>query len=291
MAKDRFVGRHVGPREYELADMFATIGVETADDLLNQTIPQHIRLDSKLAIDEAITENEFLAKIKMLASKNQIFRTYIGMGYYNTIVPAVILRNILENPAWYTSYTPYQAEISQGRLEAMLNFQTMVNELTALPMANASLLDEATAAAEAMLMAFHVRSRAQQKAGVNKFFVDKCVFPQTLDVLKTRAIPLGIELIIDNYTDIKLDDTYFGVLVQYPNADGEILDYKDFVLQAKEKNQFVTVVADLMSLALITPPGEWGADVVCGSSQRFGLPMGFGGPHAGYFATKEEYKR
>ncbi len=291
MAKDRFVGRHVGPRAYELSEMLNTIGVDNADILIDQTIPKHIRLKADLTIGLPIAENDFLAKIKAIASKNKIFRTYIGMGYYDTNVPAVVLRNVLENPAWYTSYTPYQAEISQGRLEAMLNFQTMVNELSALPMANASLLDEATAAAEAMLMAFHIRSRAQQKAGVNKFFVDKNVFPHTLDVLKTRAVPLGIILEIESYKEAKLDDTYFGVLLQYPNADGEIIDYKDFVTKAKNLKQFVVVVADLLSLALITPPGEWGADVVCGSSQRFGLPMGFGGPHAGYFATKEEYKR
>jgi glycine dehydrogenase len=291
MAKDRFVDRHIGPRATEITEMLQKIGVNSADELINQTIPQHIRLKSELRIDNAISEIEFLAKIKKIASANQIFRTYIGLGYYNNYTPAVIQRNILENPAWYTSYTPYQAEISQGRLEAMLNFQTMVSELTALPMANASLLDEATAVAEAMLMAFHIRSKEQVKAGANKYFVDKNVFPQTIDVLKTRAIPLGIDIVFGHYQEIQLDNSFFGVLVQFPNALGEVSDYKDFVSKAKAVNAFVVVATDLLSLTLLTPPGEWGADVVCGSSQRMGLPMGFGGPHAGFFATREEYKR
>ncbi len=291
MAKDTFVDRHIGPRDYELSEMLQSIGVETADQLIDQTIPAHIRLENELDIVPAIAENELLNKIRAIGFKNKIFRSYIGLGYYNTIMPAVIQRNILENPGWYTSYTPYQAEISQGRLEALLNFQTMVSELTALPMTNASLLDEATAASEAMLMAFHLRSKNQQKNNVMKFFVDTEVFPHTIDVLKTRAIPLGIELDIREYQQSPLNETYFGALIQYPNAKGEIEDYKDFVQKAKEKEIFVVVAADLLSLTILTPPGQWGADAVCGSTQRFGLPMGFGGPHAGFFATKEEYKR
>jgi len=291
MSKDKFVQRHVGPRPDEISEMLKTIGVENIEELINQTIPADILHKEPLPLDKEIAEDEYLSSLKALARKNKLYRSYIGLGYYNTILPPVVQRNILENPAWYTSYTPYQSEISQGRLEAMLNFQTMISELTQMPMANASLLDEATSAAEAMLMALHVRSRAKQKAGVVKFFVDERTFPQTIDVLKTRALPQGIELVFGKYESTELDDSFFGALVQYPNIEGEVLDYSGFVAKAKENEIFVVVVADLLSLTLLSPPGKWGADVVCGSTQRMGLPMGFGGPHAGYFASIEKYKR
>ncbi len=236
-------------------------------------------------------EHSYLGRMWEIAAKNQMFRTYMGLGYYNTILPSVIQRNILENPNWYTSYTPYQAEISQGRLEALLNFQTMVMELTGMEIANASLLDEATAAAEAMIMLFNARSRTAVKEDRNSFFVDENIFPQTRAVLITRAEPLGIQLQFGSYLEVELDASIFGALVQYPAADGEIRDYKAFTQSAQEKEIAVAVAADLMSLVLLTPPGEWDADVVVGSTQRFGIPMFFGGPHAGYFACKESYKR
>ena len=253
--------------------------------------PKSIRLTRELNISEAISEFEYAKHIDELADKNKLYKTYIGKGYYNTIVPAPIKRNILENPGWYTAYTPYQAEISQGRLEALLNFQTMVIDLTGMEIANASLLDEGTAAAEAMIMFYNTRSRAAQKAGVMKFFIDKNVFAHTIDVMTTRAIPLGIELVIEDFKSIELDETYFGALVQYPASNGEVNDYEDFTAKAHDLDIKVAAATDLMALALLKSPGEWDADCVVGNSQRFGVPMGFGGPHAAFFATRESYKR
>tara|TARA_B110000467_G_scaffold163353_1_gene189128 strand:- start:147 stop:2882 length:2736 start_codon:yes stop_codon:yes gene_type:complete len=242
-------------------------------------------------LPEALSEIRFSEHMKSLAQKNQIYRSYIGMGYYNTILPAVIHRNILENPGWYTSYTAYQAEISQGRLEALLNFQTMVSDLTAMDLANASLLDEGTSAAEAMIMLYNTRSRAQKKEGIKKFFVSELCFPQTIDLLKTRSEPLEIELVIGNHETVEIDNTFYGVILQYPAKYGEAIDYSAFTKKVKEKDISVVVAADLLSLSLLTPPGEWGADVVIGTTQRFGIPLGYGGPHAAYFATSEKYKR
>ncbi|MCF8240012.1 MAG: aminomethyl-transferring glycine dehydrogenase [Melioribacteraceae bacterium] len=286
---DKLLNRHIGPREDHIAEMLRDLDVNSVDELIDKTIPKEIRLKENLNLDVPENEFEFINDLKEIANKNKVFDSYIGMGYYPTITPAVIQRNILENPGWYTQYTPYQAEISQGRLEALLNFQTAIIDLTGLPIANASLLDEGTAAAEAMGMFYS--SRKGSKKSANKFFVDKSVFPQTIDILKTRAIPIGIELVIEDFKNIKLDDTYFGLLVQYPNANGEIVDYREFFSEAIANNIFITVSADLLSLAILTPPGEFGADAVVGSTQRFGVPMGYGGPHAAFFSTKEEFKR
>ena len=286
-----FLNNHNGPRQSERQKMLDAIGVKSVDELLDKTIPDDILLKKELDLPTPMTEYEYLHHIKELSSKNKVFKTYIGLGYYNTIVPPVILRNIFENPGWYTSYTPYQAEISQGRLEALLNFQTVISDMTGLPMANASLLDEGTAAAEAMIMFYNARPRKIAKAGINKCFVDANVFPQTLDIIKTHAGPKDIELVIGDYQTAKIDDSFFGAIVQFPAADGSVNDYKKFIEGANESGVKVAVAADLMSLALLSPPGEWGAEVVFGNSQRFGVPMGNGGPHAAYFATKEEYKR
>ena len=291
MFHDRFVNRHIGPRENEIKEMLQTVGVSSIDELIDETIPADIRLKEPLKLQEGLTERRYFRRILSLGEKNKVFNTYIGMGYYDTITPAVILRNVLENPVWYTSYTPYQAEISQGRLEALLNFQTMVCELTAMDIANASLLDESTAAAEAMIMMFNQRSRKMVKAGVNTLMVDEKTWPQTLDVLQTRANPLGIELRIQPKESFDFTDEVFGVILQYPNADGEILDYSSITEQAHQKDIKVAVATDLLSLALLTPPGEWGADIVFGNSQRFGVPMGYGGPHAAFFAAREAFKR
>lgn len=291
MPNNEFVDRHIGPSDEEIELMLKETGDSSLDKLIEQTIPASIRIKKPLNLPEGISEYEYSREIRKIASKNIIFKSYIGLGYYDTITPAVIQRNILENPSWYTSYTPYQAEISQGRLEALLIFQTMVMELTGMELANASLLDEGTAAAESMIMLFHARCREQEKKGANLFFVDENIFPQTLDVLKTRSAPLGIELVSGNYDEISFDDRFFGAFVQYPTADGKIIDYKDFVTNAHSKNVAVSVAADLLSLTILTPPGEWGADVVVGSTQRFGIPMGFGGPHAAYFATLEKFRR
>ncbi len=286
---DKFVNRHIGPSEADIKEMIKACGVESVNELINQTIPDQIRLSTDIELDPAQSETDFLKSIKNLASKNKVFKSYIGMGYYPTILPPVIQRNILENPGWYTQYTPYQAEIAQGRLEALLNFQTMVTDLTGMNIANASLLDEGTAAAEAMVMFFNLRKR--DKLNSKKFFVSEDVFPQTIDVLKSRAKGFQIELIIGDHKSHQLDNEYFGLIVQYPSNTGEINDYRDFFKSANEKGIFKLVAADLLSLALLTPPGEFGADVVVGSTQRFGIPMGYGGPHAAYFATKDEYKR
>jgi len=291
MSEDKFVNRHNGPRDHELPEMLKIIGVKSLDQLIDKTVPSNIRLKNPLRLPEAMSEFNYLNHIKSIGQKNKMFRSFIGQGYYGVALLSVVVRNVLENPSWYTSYTPYQAEISQGRLEALLNFQTMIIQLTGMEIANASLLDESTAASEAMIMMFNARSRAAVKAGANKFFIDDDIFPQTLDVIKTRSNPLGLELVTGKYTEVIFNDTFFGSLVQYPAASGQLRDYKDFAESAHKAGLLVGVAADLMSLVLMTPPGEWGADVVVGSNQRMGLPMSFGGPHAGFFATKDELKR
>lgn len=291
MHSSNFIPRHIGPNKNEINEMTDLLKVDSLDQLIDQIVPEKIRNREALKVDKGLNENEYLKHIRILAEKNILFKNFIGQGYYGTITPSPILRNIFENPGWYTAYTPYQAEIAQGRMEAILNFQTMVMDLTGMELANASLLDEGTAAAEAMGMAFHMRSREAEKNGVNKFFVSDKVFGQTIDVLKSRASHLGIELIIASLDKLDLSDKYFGILLQYPDMQGTVSDYRDLVTKAKEKNVIVTVAADLLSLALLTSPGEWGADVVVGNSQRFGVPMGYGGPHAAFFATKKEYQR
>ena len=285
--KDEFVKRHISPLVNDTAEMLKVIGVSTIDQLIDETIPSHIRLKERMKLPAALTEQELLNEATAIANKNKLYKNYLGQGYYGTITPGVVLRNIFENPGWYTAYTPYQAEIAQGRLEALLNFQTMVIDLTGMEIANASLLDEGTAAAEAM----HMLHAETKNVNANKFFVSQECFAQTIDILKTRSNPVGIELVIGDHQTAKLDDTYFGALIQYPAGQGAIYDYSDFMANAKKHNILVGVAADLLSLSLLTPPGEWGADVVVGSAQRFGVPMGYGGPHAGFFATKDSYKR
>lgn len=285
--QEQFSKRHIATNESDTQEILSVIGVSSVNQLIDETVPENIRLKKKLNLPKAKSEAEYLTALKQTASKNKIFKSYIGQGYYGVITPGVIQRNVLENPGWYTQYTPYQAEIAQGRLQALLNFQTMVSDLTGMEIANASLLDEATAAAEAMFMQYSLR----KNAAAHTFFVSKELYPQTIDVLKTRAEPYGINLLIGDHQLVALTDDMFGAIVQYPAGDGEIYDYRDFAEQAHAKNVKLTVVADLMSLSLLTPPGEWGADIVVGSTQRFGIPMGFGGPHAAYFATKEVYKR
>ena len=285
--QEKFEHRHIAPNEQDTTEMLQTIGVDTVDELINQTVPPQIRLKTPLNLPAAKSEFDYLNDLKITASKNKVFKSYIGQGYYDVIVPGVIQRNILENPGWYTQYTPYQAEIAQGRLQALLNFQTMVIDLTGMEIANASLLDEGTAAAEAMFMQYSMRKNQQ----ANVFFVSEELFPQTIDILKTRSAPYGIELQIGNHATVELSDDMFGAIVQYPAGSGAVYNYSDLAKRGHEKGIKLTVVADIMSLALLTPPGEWGADIVVGSTQRFGIPMGFGGPHAAYFATKEEYKR
>lgn len=291
MITNNFIDRHNGPRKEEAEKMLEVIGVQNLDQLIEETVPYSIRLRKPLNLPAGMNEYEYLNHIKALAAKNKVFKSFIGMGYYNTITPGVILRNIFENPGWYTSYTPYQAEISQGRLEALLTYQTMVCDLSGMSLANASLLDEGTAAAEAMIMLHNARSREAVKAGANTFVVSENTFPQTVAVLETRAKHLGIEIQVQSSDSFVPSSGIFGVLVQYPDQFGEIRDYSKLVKLAHENAIAVAVAADLLSLALLSPPGEWGADVVVGSTQRFGIPMGFGGPHAAYFATKEEYKR
>jgi glycine dehydrogenase len=291
MITNNFAERHLGPSPIDVEKMLQHIGVSTLDELIDQTIPSGIRLKDPLHIDQGMNEYEVFQHLKTLGQKNKLFRSFIGMGYYNTILPGVIQRNILENPGWYTSYTPYQAEISQGRLEALLNFQTMVVDLTGLPISNSSLLDEATAAAEAMIMAFNCRSRTKIKTNANKFFVSQNLFPQTIALLQTRSAPLGIELIIGNHDEIQIDDGFFGGIVQYPDGFGQINNYRTFTEKMHSMEALVVVAADILSLVLLTPPGEWGADIVVGSTQRFGIPMSYGGPHAAFLASKEEFKR
>ena len=290
---DKFSERHIGvSNEKDLKAMLDVIGVKSVDELISQVIPQSIRLRKPLALPaEGMSEYEFAAHIRELADRNQPYRSFIGMGYYPSAVPAVVTRNVFENPAWYTSYTPYQAEISQGRLEALLNFQTAVISLTGMEIGNCSLLDEGTAAAEAMAMMFSLRSRDAVREGRNQLFVDRNIFPQTLDVLLTRSEPFGIELIVDDYDEYEFTGREFGAIVQYPAADGRVRDYSDFTAAAHAKGALVTVAADLLSLALLKAPGEWGADIAVGSAQRLGTPMGFGGPAAGYMTTREAFKR
>jgi len=291
ITSDKFVDRHNGPRESDVKAMLDKIGVVSVDELIDRTIPAAIRLKQPLRLPSGMSEYQYHRHLRSIASKNKIFKTYIGLGYYNTIVPPVIQRNILENPGWYTAYTPYQAEISQGRLEALLNFQTMVMDLTGMEIANASLLDEATAAAEAMAMLFSCRTREAIESGASKFFVSNECYPQTIDLLRTRSTPMGIELVIGDFRTATLGSEVYGALLQYPAADGQIYDYTDFARKAKINGTAIAVAADILSLTLLVPPGEWGADVVVGSTQRLGIPMGYGGPHAAYFACHEEYKR
>ena len=288
---DYLKNRHIGISADDEAVMLGKVGVKNLDELIKQTIPSNILIEKELELPAALTERQYASHILELGLRNKLFTTYIGQGWYDTNTPAVILRNVFENPSWYTSYTPYQAEISQGRLQALLNFQTAVVDFTGLPLANASLLDESTAAAEAATMAFNLRSRDQVKTGANVLFVDENVFPQTLAVIRTRAFAQGIELEVGDYNLVNFTDKHFGAIIQYPNSNGSIEDYTEFAKAAHEKNCIVAVAADILSLALLTPPGEWGADIVFGSTQRWGIPMYFGGPSAAYFATKEEYKR
>ncbi len=285
--KDEFFHRHISPLKKDTAAMLKTIGVSSLEQLIDETIPAHIRLKERMNLPEAMSETELLSFLADVASQNKLYKNFIGQGYYGTTTPGVILRNIFENPGWYTAYTPYQAEIAQGRLEALLNYQTMIVDLTGMEIANASLLDEATAAAEAMHM-LHAESKNKN---ANKFFVSEACFAQTIDVLKTRSNPVGIELVVGNHNTITLDETFFGALLQYPDSNGAINNYSTFISLAAKHNVMVAVAADILSLTMLTPPGQWGADVVVGSSQRFGVPMGYGGPHAGFFATKDAYKR
>ncbi len=291
MNTDSFAQRHIGPRKNDLNKMFKTIGVNSMNELIEQTIPDDILLKENLSLNKAMTEQEYQEHNNLLSSKNKLFKTYIGLGYHNTFLPPVIQRNILENPGWYTAYTPYQAEIAQGRLEALINFQTMVCDLTGMELANASLLDEATAAAEAMALLFSVRDRAQKKNKTSKFFVSEEVLPQTISLLQTRSTPLGIELVIGNHEEFDFSSDYFGSILQYPGKSGKIHNYRTFVEKAQEASIKVAVAADILSLVMLESPGDFGVDVVVGSTQRFGIPLGYGGPHAGFFATKEAYKR
>jgi glycine dehydrogenase len=287
----QFIDRHNGPRKEDISEMLNAMEVKSMEELIEEVIPSDIRLNKPLNLDAPLSENAYLEKIKNIASKNKIYRSFIGTGFYRTATPAVILRNIFENPSWYTSYTPYQAEISQGRLEALINFQTMIISLTGMETGNCSLLDESTAAAEAMRMMYELRPRVAVKEGKNVVFVDDNVFPQTKEVIITRAIPLGIKVETGKFDEYEFHDKVFGIIVQYPGANGEIRDYKKICSKAHEKSILVTVAADILSLALLIPPGEWGADIVVGSAQRFGIPLGFGGPSAGYMATKDVFKR
>ncbi len=286
-----FSHRHIGPDEHETSEMLKVIGANNLNELIDKTVPSTIRMKGELQLPEAMSEHEYLQHIKNISLKNKIFKNYIGQGYYDTITPSVILRNVFENPGWYTQYTPYQAEISQGRLESLLNFQTMVSDLTALPIANASLLDEATAAAEAMTMFFNLLNRDHDHIERAKFFVDHEIFPQTKDVLITRAKPIGVELIFGDYKTAAIDKSFFGAIVQYPNDKGSIEDYREFIHQVHSNNAFVAMATDLLALTLLTPPGELDADCAVGSAQRFGVPLGYGGPHAAFFAAKDEFKR
>lgn len=291
IVSDQFSNRHIGPNASEVEEMLAAIDVSSLAQLIDETVPAEIRMTAALDLPEALSEYEYLSELAETANKNRLFKSYIGLGYYNTITPSVILRNIFQNPGWYTQYTPYQAEIAQGRLEALLNFQTMVSDLTGLPIANASLLDEGTAAAEAMAMFYSLKNKRNKGEAINEFLVDENVFPQTLSILQTRAEPLGIVIKQSSWKSFDINDKTFGILLQYPAGDGAVEDYRVLVESAKDHGVYTTVAADLMALALLMPPGEWGADAVVGNTQRFGVPMGYGGPHAAYFATKEDFKR
>ena len=291
MNTDSFALRHIGPRKEDLQKMLDTVGAQSMEELINQTIPNDIRLEKDLTLDMAMSEQQYLEHIGELATKNQVFKTYMGLGYHQAITPPVIQRNILENPGWYTAYTPYQAEIAQGRLEALLNYQTMITDLTGMELANASLLDESTAAAEAMALLFAVRERQQKKDGVNKFFVSEDILPQTLSLLQTRATPIGIELVIGDHKTFDFSSEFFAAILQYPGKSGKVYDFRSFVADANKNQIKVAVAADILSLVKLESPGSFGVDVVVGTTQRFGIPLGYGGPHAAYFATKEAYKR
>jgi len=291
MNTNSFQRRHIGPNNVEQAKMLATINAKNLEQLIDETVPDNILLRSPLDLEPAMSEYEYLGHIKELSEKNKVFKSYIGLGYNEAITPSVIQRNILENPGWYTAYTPYQAEIAQGRLEALLNYQTMICDLTGMELANASLLDEATATAEAMTLLYDVRERAKKKAGAHKFFVSKEILPQTLSLLQTRSTPIGIELVIGNHEDFDFSDDFFGAILQYPGKLGQVFDYENFVAKANGNNIKVAVAADILSLVKLKAPGEFGASVVVGTTQRFGIPLGYGGPHAAFFATKEAYKR
>ncbi|MBG44501.1 MAG: glycine dehydrogenase (aminomethyl-transferring) [Aequorivita sp.] len=291
MNTDSFALRHIGPRENDLPEMLKTIGVSSIDQLIYETVPDDILLKKALDLDTAMSEQEYLEHITELSTKNKLFKTYIGLGYHQSITPPVIQRNILENPGWYTAYTPYQAEIAQGRLEALLNFQTVVSDLTGMELANASLLDESTAAAEAMALLFNVREKEKKQANASKFFVSEEILPQTLSLLETRSEPLGIELVVGNHEDFDFSEEYFGAILQYPSKTGKVYNYKEFIQKANDTQIKVAVAADILSLVMLESPGHFGVDVVVGTTQRFGIPLGYGGPHAAFFATKEEYKR
>ena len=289
--RNEFKSRHIGPHQEATAAMLTTIGEPSLDSLIDKTVPNAIRMKSPLNLPAPMHEAAYLQHVQEMGSKNIVAKNFIGQGYYGTYTPSVILRTIFENPGWYTQYTPYQAEIAQGRLESLLNYQTMVSDLTGLPIANASLLDEATAASEAMTMFFNMLNKNQDSIERPKFFVDQHCFPQTIDVLKTRALPIGIELEIGDYKTASLDATYFGALVQYPNDKGSVESYEDFIQQVHQVGAYVAMATDLLALTLLKSPGELGADVALGSAQRFGVPMGFGGPHAAFFAVSDEFKR
>lgn len=291
LQSQEFIHRHIGPNEHETREMLRTIGVQDMDELISRTVPSAIRMGHALDIPPAMSEAEYLKELKEISLHNQVFKNFIGQGYYDTHTPSVILRNIFENPGWYTQYTPYQAEISQGRLESLLNYQTMVSDLTALPITNASLLDEGTAAAEAMAMFFSMLNKDHDRLTRPKLFVDSEMFPQTKDVVITRAVPLGIDVVVGDYGTIEIDDTYFGALIQYPNDKGSVVDYRKFIDKVHAAGAYVAMATDLLALTLLTPPGELGADAAFGSAQRFGVPLGYGGPHAAFFATKDEFKR
>ncbi len=291
MQTDKFASRHIGPKEEEISKMLTVLELDSIEELLSQTLPEEIRLHQPLSIPEGVSEYRFLNELRTLSDENQLFETYIGLGYHPSITPAVIQRNVLENPGWYTAYTPYQAEIAQGRLEALFNFQSMVCDLTGMELANASLLDEATAVAEAMTLTYAVRSHEQKKSKAHKLFVSKDILPQSLAVLKTRALPLGIDLVVGNAEDIDFDPSYFAAFYQYPGKNGNIIDLAAAVSKAKSFGLKTIVAADLMSLTLLEAPGTYDVDVVVGSTQRFGIPLGYGGPHAAFFATKTDYKR
>lgn len=291
MNTDSFALRHIGPRPADLQKMLDKVGAQTIEQLIFETIPSDIQLKEDLSLDTAMSEHEYLEHITELSSKNQVFKTYIGLGYHQAITPPVIQRNILENPGWYTAYTPYQAEIAQGRLEALLNYQTMVTDLTGMELANASLLDESTAAAEAMALLFAVREKDVKNRNATKFFVSDAILPQTLSLLQTRSTPIGIELVVGNHDDFDFSDSYFGAILQYPGKNGQVHDFKNFVTKANKNQIKVAVAADILSLVMLEAPGHFGVDVVVGTTQRFGIPLGYGGPHAAYFATKEAYKR
>jgi glycine dehydrogenase len=287
---NEFLKRHIGPQESDLAEMFTAVGIDSLDLLIDETVPQSILNSASPENEAPKTEFENLNDLRVFAGKNTVLKSYLGQGYYRCIVPGAIQRNVFENPGWYTQYTPYQPEISQGRLEALLNFQTMVADMTGMPVANASLLDEGTAAAEAMSMAYGLVNKSPNSSA-GKFFISSRCLRQTIDVILSRAVPHGIEIVVGNPDTVKLDGSFFGALIQYPAEDGSVSDHRKFIEKVHQAGAIAVVAADLLALALLAPPGEMGADIVVGSTQRFGLPLGYGGPHAGYFAVKNEYIR